>query len=157
MSRWDWLYEAKALPAEEAVVGQLGRVLIDEFAMWPPRLEWTSGGIARYPRLSSDDLPRPSAQAMREAFRLLEWELLRDVAAIDHHRRSRLRAACGSMLQTELALFVFDYLREAFSELFERTEGRVKRAHVLAALPSVCARFVAHAADAPFAHEGDLL
>jgi hypothetical protein len=124
VGRWDFLEGVKAVGGPEAVALELAKVLAEELRAWPLRLEWTDPTQAvRFAAVLAD---RPTESALRDGFRLARWDLLHETDAIDQHVKS-----VGLAPAVEL---VWRWLVEATLELAEKTEGRVKRTHLVACL-----------------------
>ena len=137
--RWEFLEGVKVVEAAEAVAVELAKVLVEELRAWPPRVEWTDPDqAARFAPLYSPGqllLPRPSVSALREGFRLARWDLERQQAAIDDYwRNDRARQVCPDDRDRLALELVWRWLVEAALELAERTEGRVKRRHLIECL-----------------------
>jgi hypothetical protein len=134
--RWAWLEGVRPISAAEAIARELAKLLRDELASWPPRLDLESeAGGQKFAPLYAPGAPRPSRAALAEGFRLARWDLAREHEAIAHYLRNGLleRAVAGppDALAAEL---VWRYVLEACLETIERTDGRVRRAHLLPAL-----------------------
>ena len=132
--RWDFLDGVKAIDAAEAVAAEFAKVVVEELRAWPPRVEWTDPAQARrFAALYAPGellLRRPSDEALRAAFRLARWDLLRHTEAIEDFFRHD-RGPAGERLAVELA---WRWLVEATLELSERTSGRVARRHLVGCL-----------------------
>ena len=135
--RWDFLEGVTAVEAAEAVAGEYAKVLVEELRAWPLRVEWSDPALARRfaPLYAAGELlsPRqPSEAAVREGFRLARWDLLHEQAAIDDYlRNDHGGRACPDAYDRLSLELVWRWLVEALLELGERTEGRLKRRHLL--------------------------
>lgn len=138
MSRWDWLEGVKAESPSRVAVRELCKLMVKELGAWPPELSWgesqvSTNGQELFDEQAPQQLPSPTAIA--EASKRLRWEFERNMEASDYYLRNRLlEKACEGRKDYLASEFLFEYLREGFFELMERTEGRIRRADILEGL-----------------------
>jgi hypothetical protein len=134
--RWDWLEGIRPQTPVEWAVTQMAKILLEELSSWPPEIAWTDAGAeGRYGDLFAADAPAPSNAAFDQAIMRAGWELARDHEALEHYQRNNLlEQACPSSYDRLASAFIETYLTEAFFELFERTDSRVKRRDALSCL-----------------------
>lgn len=140
-SRWEWLEGIRPQTPVKWAVTQMAKILLEELSSWPPEIDWTDAGAeGRYGELFAAGAPAPSDAAFEQAITRAGWELTRDYDALEHYRRNNLlEQACPSSYDRLASAFIETYLTEAFFELFERTESRVKRRDALACLDQLAA------------------
>ena len=134
--RWDFLEGVKAMGAAEAIAGELSKLLAEELARWPLDMEWADAAqAARFAPLEAPGAPRPSNEALRQGFMLARLELLREEDALDYALRNHtLERALPDAADRLAAELVWRWMTETLYELSERTEGRVKRRHLVSCL-----------------------
>lgn len=129
-SRWDWLYDLKAVSLEEHLVGEIGKNLAGRLAHWPPEVwGWSSeADRGRFePLVAPGSLP-PSDAVFAQAFRLARWEMERDYEAIDDYmRRESWRGASLGPQNLDSLVFLYKYLTEEMLAVSDATEGRIGR------------------------------
>lgn len=135
-SRWDYLYDLKAVPLEEHLLKEAARGLAERLLAWPPEiLEWSSAADRlRFEPLLAPGTPRPSALVFREAFRLARWELERDYEAIDSYMRCEAWASSLPKSGYDALVFLYKYLTEEMLAIGDATEGRIGRKALSACL-----------------------
>lgn len=136
MSRWDFLEGVRPVAAADVIVTEMAKVIAEEITRWPPRVEWTdAASAAKFAPLYKPGTPSPGEAAVREGFRLARWELLHELDAIDYHLRNDQNALGARSVHDRLAVeLLWKLLPELLYELTERTENRLKRAHLMACL-----------------------
>ncbi len=141
MSRWDWIEGVKAETATRVAVRELCKLMAKELSSWPPELEWNDSQQSQSAKLLFDregQVPTPSESAVGEAAKRLEWEFSRAMDAIEYYQRNHvLEKSCEGPVDCLASEFLFEYLREGFFSLMERTEGRIRRADILEGLPEM--------------------
>ena len=124
----------RSITGPEAVADEFAKVVVEELAAWPPRVEWSQPAeAARFAPLYAPGellVRGPGKEAIQAAFRLARWDLLRHTEAIDEFWRTD-RSSARDRLVIELA---WRWLVEAALEVSERTDGRVGRAHLVEGL-----------------------
>jgi hypothetical protein len=132
-SRWDYLYDLKPVPIQEHLIEELGRLLAEDLAQWPLRIEqWSSPEeAARFARLLAPGSVRPDPKVYAEAFRLARLELTREFDSIDDYMRNeRWRQFTPSGDGFDALILLWRYLNEAALAILEATRGRLKRAQM---------------------------
>lgn len=128
-SRWDYLFEAKAVPILDHLLEEVAKLLAKDLSKWPPpieELDLDAGGT--FAPLFLEAPPRPSPAVYTEALRLSRWELEREFDAYDDYMRNKRYLERGLAPTDRLALlFLNRWLVEQMLGLGEATEGRVKR------------------------------
>lgn len=133
-SRWDFLYDVKAVPLAEHFVEEASKIVAKELATWPLLVEaWNSAqDAARFGPLLVPGAAPPDASEWRESFKLARLELMREFEQIDDYMRNeRWRQATEPVRGVDLLLFLSRYLTEQMLAIGEATEGRIKRAQLV--------------------------
>ena len=143
MNRIEWIEGLKKETAARAAVRELRKLLIEELRDWPPEVEWSDATQReRFSPLYDSAASRPSLVAQQEATQRVRWEFSRDYEAIEHYERNHvLRKRCPDSNDRLSSVFLHFYLLEAFSQLIETTENRVKRQDILDGLSDITSWF----------------
>lgn len=152
MSKYDWIEDLRPETPIVVAVREMGKVVVDALASWPPEVAWTDASFKRrYGSLFDNGAPRPAWAAFDEAVKRLKMEFDRDYEALDFYARNHhLQQACPLASDQLASDFVFFYVSEAYLVLIERTHQQVRRADVLAGLDEFAARM--RAAWSPVIH-----
>ncbi len=145
MRDWEWLEGVKSQSPSEVAIAELGKLLAEELGNWPPQVEWDSEEQRRpYEKLLAPGSATPSATVFVEALKLARWELEREDEALNQYLRNHhLERACPLQSEQQAATFLQLYFVEAFYELIERTENRVKRREIIAGWDTLQRRILA--------------
>ena len=129
-SKWDLVLERKPIELAEHLVTELAALFAADLGRWPPEVEGAEVAelLARHPE-------RPARQVLEEAFKLAEWDLERDVEAVDEYfRNHRYLAVELTQADREVLLFLSRLIVEQLLALGEATQGRFKRPRLLEVL-----------------------
>jgi hypothetical protein len=135
-TKWDLVLEQRPIAMLDHLVGELGRLLAEELAVWPPGLEPADAREAqRLAGLLERHPTRPDPRVFDEAFTLAQRELAHEVDAIDDYFRNRRYLEVGlGPDDRELLLFLSRLVVEQLLALGEATEGRLDRRRLRAVL-----------------------
>jgi hypothetical protein len=131
--RWERILDQKPVPLQQHLLDEAARLLLDELARWPLRVEEidarTAGGMVE---LLRPDSPRPSAAVFPAALQLVRWELGREHEAYDDYMRNRRYQQTGIPEHERPALLLVSrWVLEQLFSLSDATGGRVDRPSLL--------------------------
>ena len=128
-SRWDFLFDTRSVPLTEFALDEVAKRLAQELRSWPPPVEELDLATGRkFASLFEPEAPRPPEAVYAEAFRMADWELGRNVEAVDDYMRNHRYVDHGlALFHAQAILFVSRWLVEQWLSLSEATEGRIKR------------------------------
>lgn len=131
ISKWDALLEQKPVPIIDKLVEDLAKLFAAELSAWPPRIEALSEESPRaFP--FDPETPAPTPIEWRESFRLVRFELERNLEAFDDYvRNRRWQAAEIPDARKPVLLFLTQLVLEHLLALGEATEGRINRKRML--------------------------
>ncbi len=138
-SRWDLILEQKPIPVIEHLLEEASRLFAKDLAVWPPELsEFDPQTGQSLERMLAERPARPDPAVYGESFRLVRWDLSRDIAATDDYWRNQRHLEAGlTAADKPMILFLSRFITEQLLALGEATEGRVTRARMLDALTRI--------------------
>lgn len=147
MPAWWERLDIRRVTIADQLMTEASKLLFDELGTWPPAVERVPVDRGGRPQEFADVLapgsPVPPRAAYVEAIRLARWDLRRDFEAFDDYvRNRRWTEADLEDANKPQVLFLASYLTESLLALQEATEGRVKRADLVAALDRLEKRFL---------------
>jgi hypothetical protein len=145
-SKWEFLLDQKPVPILEHLLQECSKLFAKELSSWPPVLEDASPEV--HALLAANPLA-PSADLMREAFRLARWDLQREHDAYDDYIRNQRWLERGlTHADKPMLLFLSRFIDEQLLGLGEATHGRVNRPSMLRVLDLTAAAVLKSRPDA---------
>lgn len=132
-SRWHHILDTQPIPVVDHLVAELGKLFAKELARWPPSLDALdegegAGAGAQLRRILEEHPAKPDPRAFREAFRLANFDVARDLGAYDDYVRNRRWLEAGlAPGDKELVLFLARLVTEHLWGLAEHTTGHLSR------------------------------
>jgi hypothetical protein len=144
-SRWDLLLEQKPVALIDHLLEEAAKLIAADYQRWPlPVQEIDLASAKELASLLLPDAQRPSPEVYREAVKLAQWDLGREVDAYDDYMRNRRYLALGlTEVDRPRLLLLSRWLVEQLLGLGEATEGRVNRARMRVVLEGVARRLAA--------------
>jgi len=152
VNRWDRLLEQKPIPLREHLLDEAARLLAAELARWPLPIGELDPATGRcFEPLLMGESPRPRPEVYSQATRLARWDLDRQTEAGDDYFKNRRYLEAGVPDADRPALLMISrWLVEQLLALGDATQGRIRRAEMLAVLDRLARLGPAGAApDAP--------
>lgn len=132
-SKWDLVLGKRPVPILEHLIAEVARLFAADLSAWPPRVEDFDEATGAHVRALLEASPkRPDARLYREAFRLTQLDLSREVEALDDYWRNQRWLEAGLMASDKGMLqFLSRFMAEQLLALGEATDGRINRSRML--------------------------